>query len=235
LFDALERELSDLGTRLMTSSSVDRILVSGDRAAGVVVDGDEIEADAVLFTGALPGLLPLLPAEFHDRRWSQIGALGVVCVVVELRRPLSQIYWTNVCDAELPFGGIIEHTNLVPPADYGGRHIVYLSRYFTPDDAVAAAPVGDTVDSWLRILCEHFALSGDDVIAAHPFKTSYAAPLVTTGHLRRIPPVRTHLAGLYVNTTAQIYPQDRGMSEGVRTGREAAGDILSDLGVAEVV
>jgi protoporphyrinogen oxidase len=235
LFDALESELAGLDVGLMTSSTVDRILVSGGRAAGVVVDGRELEADAVLYTGALPALPPLVPPELRDERWSQIRGLGVVCIVVELARPLSSIYWTNVCDADVPFGGVIEHTNLVSPADYGGRHIVYLSRYFTADDRLANAPVEETSQEWLGVLRERFSLADGDVLGVHPFKTNYAAPLVATGHLTRIPPVRSHVPGLYVSTTAQIYPQDRGMSEGVRTGRDAASGILSDLGVAEVV
>jgi len=63
----------------------------------------------------------------------------------------------------------------------------------------------------------------------HAFRTPYAAPLVTVGHLARIPPLRSHVDGLYVCTTAQIYPQDRGMSEGVRTGGEAAEAVDRDL------
>ena len=49
----------------------------------------------------------------------------------------------------------------------------------------------------------------------------------------RIPPVRSHIAGLFVSTTAQIYPQDRGMSEGVRTGYEAADAIHAHPVVSE--
>lgn len=235
LFDALQSELVDIGVDLRVSSTVDRIAISGGRAAGVVVDGHEVEADAVLFTGALPSLPALVPAEVGDARWTEAEGLGVVCVVVELARPLSAIYWTNVCDDELPFGGIIEHTNLVPAAHYGGTHIAYLSRYFTADDTLAGDALEDTARTWVAALKAHFSLADTDVLGVHPFKTRYAAPLVTTGYLQRIPPVRSHVPGLYVSTTAQIYPQDRGMSEGVRTGRQAAMGILADLGVSEVV
>jgi protoporphyrinogen oxidase len=231
LFAALESELVDLGVELMTSSTVDRILFSGSRVAGAVVDGQELEADAVLYTGALASLVPLVPTELRDERWSQIGAMGVVCVVVELAHPLTSIYWTNVCDSELPFGGIIEHTNLVPAADYAGRHVVYLSRYFTGADALADTPVEETARTWLDAVRAHFSLGDDDILGVHPFKTRYAAPLVSTGYLRRMPPVRADAPGLYVSTTAQIYPQDRGMSEGLVTGRNAATDVLDDLGV----
>ena len=41
-------------------------------------------------------------------------ALGVAVRGHRARAAVADIYWTNVCDQDLPFGGIIEHTNLVP-------------------------------------------------------------------------------------------------------------------------
>src|SRR5205807_2343188 len=129
---------------------VERIVVDGRRAVGVQVAGEDVSADAVLFTGSLPALSPLVPDEHRDARWAEIGGLGVLCVILELRRPLTGVYWTNVCDAEMPFGGIIEHTNLVPAADYGGRHVVYLSRYFTADEPVARGDPTDEARRWIE-------------------------------------------------------------------------------------
>ena len=66
-----------------------------------------------------------------------------------------------------------------------------------------------------------------NVTAVHPFRAPYAAPLVGLGYRAMIPPIRSHIDGLFVCTTAQIYPQDRGMSEGVRLGTEAARVLVS--------
>jgi SAM-dependent methyltransferase len=144
---------------------------------------------------------------------------------------VSDVYWTNVCDPELPFGGVIEHTNLLPASDYG-CHVIYVSRYFTHDEPIADADPAEEAERWVKLLDDRWpGFSADDVLAVHPFRTPYAAPLVKVGHLARIPPVRSHLSGLYASTTAQIYPQDRGMSEGVRTGGEAAALIADDLGL----
>ena len=87
-----------------------------------------------LFTGPLPQLPPLLPAELVDHRWSSARGVGAVCVVLALPYALTDQFWTNVCDPDVPFGGIIEHTNLVPARWYGGQHVVYLSRYFVEND-----------------------------------------------------------------------------------------------------
>ena len=64
----------------------------------------------------------------------RIEYLGAVCIVLELDRSLSETYWLNVNDLSFPFVGVIEHTNMEPASAYGGRHIVYLSRYAPADD-----------------------------------------------------------------------------------------------------
>jgi protoporphyrinogen oxidase len=149
--------------------------------------------------------------------------LGVLCVVLETQRPLTSMYWTNVCDDRLSFGGLIEHTNLVPAADYGGRHVTYLGRYFTADEDIARVDPQAQADVWLDELAAVLpSFDRSAVLAVHPFRTPYAAPLVTINYRAKIPPLRAELDGLFLCTTAQIYPQDRGMSEGVRTGEDAA-------------
>lgn len=223
LFDRLDGELRRLGVDVVTGEEVRSLVTDDGRITGVETSGGKIEADAVLFAGTLNGVDRLVPSPYRDRRWSDIGQLGVLCVVLETEAPLSDIYWTNVCDPHLPFGGIIEHTNMLPPEQYGGRRVVYLSRYFTMDEDVATADPAAEADRWVGLLYRMLPhLDRSDVKAVHPFRSPYAAPLVRLGHLDRIPPVQTELAGFYITTTAQIYPQDRGMDEGVKAGYRAA-------------
>jgi protoporphyrinogen oxidase len=234
MFESLDAELRRLGVDVLTNTAVHQISVEDGEVRGLETSEGPISADAVVYAGALNGLERLLPAGMADPRWAEIGALGVLCVVVELRRKVSDIYWTNVCDPALPFGGIIEHTNLLPPSEYGGHHVLYLSRYFTSDEDIARADPATEAERWVDLLVEHLGISSDDVIAIHPFRTPYAAPLVTLGYLDRLPPLEGPVDGLYVTTTAQIYPQDRGMDEGVKAGYRTA-DAIRDRAPARVV
>ena len=43
------------------------------------------------------------------------------------------VYWLNINDRDLPFLALVEHTNFLPPADYGGLHLVYLGNYLPMD------------------------------------------------------------------------------------------------------
>jgi protoporphyrinogen oxidase len=213
------------------ASGVDRIAVESGRVVGIEGPEGAVEADAVVFAGTLPGLTRLVPAELADPRWAAIGGLGAMCVVLELRRKVTDCYWLNICDTALPLTAFIEHTNFVPASDYGGRHLAYLGRYFTDDDPLATVDVEEESRRWVELLAESMpGFRAEDVVGLHPARTPYAAPLITLGHMRRMPPVASHIPGLYVCTTAQVYPQDRGMSEGVRLGTEAADALLAGAG-----
>jgi protoporphyrinogen oxidase len=230
LFDALHDELTAAGVEVRTGVRVSSLDLQEDRVRGVVTDTGAVPADVVLFTGGMPGLFGLVPERHHDSRWNPRG-LGVLCVVVEASRPATDVYWTNVCDPRLPFGGLIEHTNLLPAADYGGRHVFYLSRYFTHEEPVAQADPHDEARRWLAALAQRYpAFDPATVLAVHPFRTPYAAPLVDLGYGRRMAPFRTSLDGLFVCTTAQIYPHDRGMNEGIVMGSRVVDEILGRSG-----
>jgi protoporphyrinogen oxidase len=230
VFDGLSARLAELGVEVRTNSRAAAIVADGGQVSGVRADGGDVETDAVLYTGALPGISKLVPAEYADPKWAGAQGMGVVCSVIETDRPITDVYWTNVCDPAAGFGAIIEQTNLVPSSDYGGRHVTYLGRYFTAAEAdIAATDAASLTDTWLDNLeAAYPRFQRSSVTAVHPFKTPYAAPLVTLGYRERIPSLRAPLAGLYVATTAQIYPADRGMSEGVRLGGEAAATIAAD-------
>ena len=50
--------------------------------------------------------------------------LGAAWLVLGLDRPLPDVYWVAVNGADMPFLAVVEHTNMVDPAEYGGRHLV---------------------------------------------------------------------------------------------------------------
>ena len=149
---------------------------------------------------------------------------GIVCVLLALREPLSPFYWTNVTD-RLGLGcvGIIEHTNLVDAARYGGQTLVYLAHYVDPSDpAWSATPdeLVDGVEDVLRTLNPRF--QRDWVTDLQVARDRFAQPIPLAGGPMRRLTVRTGLPGLYHASLAHIYPDDRGVSKALWIGREAA-------------
>jgi protoporphyrinogen oxidase len=65
-------------------------------------------------------------------------------------------------------------------------------------------------------------LTPEDIIAAHVARLRYAQPVCEPGFAAKLPPVETPIKGLQIADTCFYYPEDRGISESVRFGREMA-------------
>jgi len=191
-------------------------------------------ADIVLAATPIPDYLDvaghLLP-EKELANLRELKATGAICTILEMNRSLTPYYWLNIADPEMPFGGLIEHTNYIPRERYGGRHILYISNYLLPDNPLLRAPEREVLDLYLPALRRlNPEFDPDWITATHHFRADYAQPIVLPGYRRRIPSMRTSVPGLYLCTMAQIYPEDRGQNYAVLYGERAATAILEDLG-----
>ena len=65
-----------------------------------------------------------------------------LCLLLELDRQFSPYYWTNIADPELPFVGLVEHTNFVEPERYDGRRFLYVANYLAPGDPLLELDAG---------------------------------------------------------------------------------------------
>ena len=229
-FAALAEALADAvraqGGQVRTGVPVQGVQVEDGQVTGVITPEETVPADAVIATPALPIVADLLephaPSEYVDSL-RRIRYLANLCVVLELDRSLSDLYWLNVNDPGFPFVGVIEHTNFEPASTYAGRHIVYLSRYLPESDALWRMPDEEAVVFTLAHLRRMFPdLTADRMLAAHVWRARYAQPVVERGYRRLLPATRTPVPNLFLATMAQIYPEDRGTNYAVRQGRAVA-------------
>ena len=233
LADRLAQAIRGQGGEIRTGVRVSGLQVDAGRAVGVAAPTETLAADAVIATPALPIVADLVaphaPGEYVDGL-RRIRYLANVCVVLELDRSLSDLYWLNVNDPGFPFVGVIEHTNFEPASTYAGRRIVYLSRYLPESDAIWRMPDADVVAFTLEHLRRMFPeLTDDRILAAHVWRAQYAQPVVERGYRRLIPATRTPVKNLFLATMAQIYPQDRGTNYAIRQGREVARAVAAAL------
>ncbi len=137
LADRIAANICGAGGRVWTGARVKALAVEGESLKGVVTEQGLVETDLAILTVPLPVAADLLKPHVDSPTTTglqRIQYLANICVVLELDRSLSSTYWLNINDPGFPFVGIIEHTNLYEPEKYGGRHIVYLSKYL-PEDA----------------------------------------------------------------------------------------------------
>jgi len=231
---ALAEELRGKGVEIRLNTAVQKIEpLQGGRLRIVSTEGAE-EYDRALVTVSpqlLSRMAPDLPAEYL-KGLLDLKSLGAVVLILSLKHQLSRegYYWFNLPKAAgFPFLALVEHTNFLPPENFGGDHIVYCGDYLETDH-------------------EYFSLSQEDLLArflpslkrVNPdfdpnwvrktwlFKTNYAQPVPLINHSLNIPAIRTPFLGLYFASMSQVYPWDRGTNFAVQIAREAAGMILAD-------
>jgi protoporphyrinogen oxidase len=168
-----------------------------------------------------------LPGDYVERLRS-IEYFAAACLLLELDRPFSPYYWTNVGDRELPFVGLIEHTNFVAPERYDGRRFLYVANYLEHGHELLGLDADAVIERYtpgLRRVNPAFDRSW--IRNAWLHREPAAQPIVTVGYHERIPALRTPVEGLVLANTTQVYPEDRGTNYAVRLGDEAARAVLS--------
>jgi protoporphyrinogen oxidase len=174
-------------------------------------------------------LAPPLPADYVEKL-DALDYEAAVVAILELDRPLSDVYWLNIADDDLPFTGVIEHTNFIDPAKYDGKRYVYLSKYMEPDHPYFTMTSDEIIDAYLP----HLSKINPDfdpswITNTWVYRERAAQPIIPMRYSERIPDHRTPLKNLYLANTTQIYPEDRGTNYSVRLGNDIAAMIVSDL------
>ena len=237
IFDVLTEKIREQGSEVHISASVDRIGVEEGRVTGMEVrlNGREpefMEYDAVIATTpsyVFPKLVPPLP-DGYLARLTDVNYMAAVLLILVLDRPLSHMYWLNVADRSIPFVGVIEQTNLIPPEHYDGKHVVYLSNYLGTDHELYGLDHEELLERYLPHLQKinpEFDRSWIETSYHH--RVDAAQPIIGVNYTDRMPDHRTPFRGVYLANTTQVYPEDRGTNYSVRMGNKVAAMVVEDF------
>jgi protoporphyrinogen oxidase len=233
LAERLAAEIRRMGGEVRTATAVTGIDVRGGRVTRVHSTTGAVDADAAVLTTPLPVaadlLAPHLPSTYIEQL-KRIRYLSNVCLVLELDRSLSSLYWMNVNDPTFPFVGIIEHTNFEPATSYGGRHIVYLSKYLPPEAELYRMADSDLLDFSVKAIQKMFPdFKRESVKDYHVWRANYSQPIIERNYGSLIPDMQTPIENAFLATMAQVYPEDRGTNYAVRGGFQVAELVKSKL------
>jgi len=228
LYDSLCSKIVGLGAEVRLAMPVDEI---STRKAGLSVSSGSTEErfDAVIST--LPvkitsALAPSLPKSYGER-YSQVRTLGAMCLILAFDQPLTDAYWINVNDPGFGFQPVVEHTNFMPPEDYGGRRLVYFGNYLPVNSPLFSMSKEEVLQQFLpgiRRINPDFDVSW--VRESWLFKAPFAQPVVTTDYSRNIPPHITPVPGLFLANMFQVYPQDRGQNYSIALAERLVQTVL---------
>ncbi|MCB5361870.1 NAD(P)/FAD-dependent oxidoreductase [Vibrio lentus] len=221
LLIAMKEKIEALGGKVELSSPVQKVKIESGKVVGLEVDGQLHQFDDVVSTVPapyIPQLIPDLP-EKELAQFKQLKNIAVVCIIAKLKKAVTENFWLNINDKRMDIPGIVEYSNLNPLDD----HIVYVPYYMPAEHE----KYGDSDEKFIEKVKSYLKtinpkLTDDDFIDIHASRYRYAQPICEPGFLETIPPVDLPIEGLYVADTSYYYPEDRGVSEGIRFGKEIA-------------
>lgn len=221
LLEAYRTRLEARGGRILLKAPVQQVMTEDKQVTGVAAGGETHPAEAVISTVPLK-YVPRFAPDLTAAERSQIAAIeniGVVCVLLKLKRPFTPYFWMNVNDPRLEIPGIIEYSNLNPlPA-----HVVYFPYYMPKthpkwqwDDARFLAEV--------KVCAQQICPDWDagDILATYVARYAFAQTVCGPGFFEKLPPMTTSIRGFYLADTAYYYPEDRSIAESIRVGKQLA-------------
>ncbi|GHO85548.1 NAD(P)/FAD-dependent oxidoreductase [Dictyobacter formicarum] len=228
VYESLVEYITQHGGKVLLNTTVEEVAQNGSGWT-VKTNQGSWNFDRVIST--LPTrlsckLIPALPADYRQKYdWGQ--AYGAQCLILALDRKLTDSYWINLCDKGYPFTGIFEHTNFRDPAEYGGRHLVYLGNYRPMDDPIFKKDKEELIEEFtpaIQKLAPNFQT--DWIRESWLFSAPYAQPIVTTEYRQHIPTLQPPLPNLWIANMFQIYPHDRGQNYSLELADKLVKQIL---------
>jgi protoporphyrinogen oxidase len=218
---AIEHAIREKGGAIHLGMPIDKVQIAGSAVEGVLVAGELQRFDAVISTIPLPyvaRIVPDLPQE-DLQKLAAIRNVGVVTVKLKLKQSLTPYFWLNITDTQYGIPGIIEYTNLNPLPDT----VVYIP-YYMPQDHVKYSWDSEQFRSetikCLRDVNPNF--DENWIKALHISRYFYAQPVCTPDYLSTLPPMQSPIAGFFMADTSYYYPQDRAITDSIRTGNQLA-------------
>lgn len=213
-----EEHLAELGVVMRTSCPIRHVepLAGG---VAIVTRSERCYFDRVIVTLAAPLAARVCPALTPAERDLCAGVeyQGIICASVLTEKPLTPYYITNIADATVPFTAVIEMTALVDRAQFGGKTLLYLPKYVTPDDPAFARTDAEIEETFLSTLERmHPRFSRGDVRAFRVSRVPYVFPIPTLGYSKRLPPIQTTIPGLFLANSAHIVNGTLNVNETVK-------------------
>lgn len=230
LTNALEKYLKNNNCRIHNNKAVNSIRKNENNKW--VINAEKEEFDCVVSTTAYPITQKIYKqylSEEENNIMSKLEYTSAKTMMILSKKSFSKYYWINIGDKTVPFGGIIEHTNMIDKKEYNGKNIIYISNYMYKTDKLYKMEAEELLEEYLKSLQKiNPMFSKNDIEKVLVFEEEYAQPIIKTNYSNDKIEIKLKENGLYVSSMAQIYPEDRGMNYAIKTGYETADIILKD-------
>ncbi len=233
LLNAVNDRLLELGGEVRLGAAVEEVAIDdatqARRVAAIKVNGELLAFDQVISTIPLPYLVRVMPSLPDDEK-AKVAAIrnvGVVCVLIKLKRPFTRNFWMNINDPRIEIPGLIEYTNLNP---LGDTSIVYAPYYMPQTHPKYRRDFQVFIEEtlgYMKLIRSDFD-PAVEVVASTASRYEFAQTVCSPGFYDALPPMRSKVDGLYMADTSHYYPEDRSISESMRLGAQLASMAIGD-------
>ena len=227
LLQAMRAKIESHGGIICLNSPVEKVIIENGSVKGLIVSGKFQPFARIISTIPLPyvkSIIPDLPQNILEN-FNAIKNIAVVCVVVKLKKKLTNNFWLNINDPLIDIPGIVEYTNLRPLSN----HIAYVPFYMPHDNPryqLSNQEYFDCVKKYFKKI--NPLLADFDFLDMHVSRYRHAQPICDVGFSVKLPPAKLPVTGLWVADTSYYYPEDRGISESIKFGRAMASQSIDD-------
>jgi protoporphyrinogen oxidase len=203
----LESLIRSAGGNVRVGATVNAIRGGTDGGVWIEQDQDRIYFDKVICTSPVDILKKLTDERLVGISGTDgnVEYLGVVCLVLVTRRPITPYYVLNIADSNVPFTGVIGMSTIVSTEETAGLYITYFPKYVLSDDSLLRQPDEAIRGKFLKGMALMFPNVRDsDIVTAHIHRAAKVQPLQVLHYSKLVPTVTTRHDDLFVLNTSQF-------------------------------
>lgn len=207
VFDRMEIVLSETRSEVISNCQVMDISANESGGIDLSFDGQTEHFDKVIFTAPLNVLEKVTsPKLFEISKGARaVEYLGVVCLILVTKKPLTPYYVLNIADEKIPFTGVIGMSSLVDLEETSGNHITYFPKYMAADHYFWSKSEEALKDIFLKGVQDLYPdFDRNDIVSSHLNKAFKVQPLQVLNYSEIIPKIETKHPDFYVLNTSQF-------------------------------
>ncbi|NTW32730.1 MAG: FAD-dependent oxidoreductase [Bacteroidetes bacterium] len=208
------KEILNNGGKIVSNVAIKKVFRN---KGGYEVNGDHF--DNVFFTIPATEINKI----YNNAKVEEIKYKAAINLILVLKNVQTKWYWNNIPELDIPFVGVIEHTNLVGRNDYNNKTVLYLTQYIDKKD-ITYINTDDEIFKKYKKYFKEIGILDSNIVSYFVSVSDYAQPVLIKK------PTRVGFQkidkNMYKISMEDIYPEDRGINQAIKYAKQLA-DIIS--------
>ena len=150
----LEKYLLKNNCIIKTNEEITKVYKTDNKYI-VRANNNELKYDFVVSTVSYDISRNILEGILTKEEISKMKNLFYTCaktLLIFSKKKFTPFYWINIGSEKMPFGGIIEHTNMIDSFIYGDVNLIYISNYMDRNDKLYKLSAKELFNEYIKYL-----------------------------------------------------------------------------------